>query len=95
MGREKHEQSEHDRKFYYAVELCREFGAIEECEEHEGEYMDAMAYSDSNELAAMIAERNPGALAAFDSLEEMSEYVSEAMDSVGEVCGYCEKNDDS
>jgi len=95
MGRAKNEQIEHDEKVQYAVVLCVEIGALEECEVHEGEYSDSMEYHNHDELTAAILEDNPNALMSFESRDEMTECVSEAMNSAGEECGYCAKNRDS
>ncbi len=95
MGFAKNEQIEHDGKIHTAIGLCAEFGAIEECELHEGEYIDSLEYLDPDELTAKILEENPDALQYFANRAEMAECVKEAMASAGEECGYCAKNRDS
>lgn len=95
MGRAKNEQIEHEGKVQYATRLCLDFGALEECDVHEGEYSDSMEYLDHDELTAKILEENPDVLKNFESREEMTECISEAMNSAGEECGYCANNRDS
>lgn len=95
MGRAKNEQMKHEEQVQYAIGLCLEIGALEECDIHEGEYMDSTEYLDYDELTTKVLEESPDALEDFSSREEMTECIEEAMNSAGEECGYCAKNRDS
>lgn len=95
MGRAKNEQMEHEERVQYAIRLCVEFGALGECDIHEGVYTDSMEYLDYDELTTKILEENPDALESFNSRNEMVECIDEAMSSAGEECGYCANNRDS
>ncbi|MEQ1667424.1 MAG: hypothetical protein ABL868_03120 [Sulfuriferula sp.] len=95
MGRAKNEQMEHDDCIQHALGLCIEIGAIEECDVHEGTYIDSMEYSDPEELTAKIIEENPDILGHFKNQNEMTDCVRDAMALAGEECGSCAKNRDS
>ena len=92
MGRAKDAQMENESKFQSALGLCLEIGAVEECEVHEGEYIDTMEYLDPDELTAKIIGENPDALNLFKDQAEMVECIRDAMASAGEECGYCARN---
>lgn len=94
MGRAKQDQLEHGEKIQHAISLCIDIGAIDECEVHDGEYIDTMEYLDPDELTNKIIEENPEALEFFDDREDMGECIRDAMASAGEECGYCAKNRD-
>lgn len=95
MGHAKNEQMEHEEKIQRAIGLCAEFGAIEECDVHEGTYIDSMEYSDPEELTARILEDNPDALGHFENQNEMVECVRNAIAFAGKECGSCANNRDS
>jgi len=94
MGRARQDQIDHEGKVQHAIGLCIEIGAIEECEAHDGEYIDTMEYLDPEELTNKIIEETRDALEFFDGREEMGECVRDAMASAGEECGYCARNRD-
>lgn len=95
MGSVKNSQMDHDRKVQVAIGLCISLGAIEECEIHEGEYIDTLEYMDYAELSKEIIQQNAAAANEFEDMEDMNRCVEEAMHSSGEECGYCAKNRDS
>lgn len=95
MGRAKHHQAEHEDKVQQAIRLCIEVGAIEECVRHEGTYTDTMAFSEPDELAKEIMERNPDALESFEDLRDMKESVAEALSNAGDTCYSCDRLNDS
>lgn len=89
MGIAKRELDERKEKDQSAIDLCKKIGAIEECDLHDGEYIDTCAYSDADELTSIILEDNPDALKYFDSRTEMVEYISDTMQMAGDECGHC------
>lgn len=95
MGQAKNEQMEHEEKVQWAIQLCAEFGAIEECDVHSGTYIDSMAYGDPVELTAEILKENPNALGHFENKNEMVDCVRDAMDLAGDECDSCAKNRES
>lgn len=95
MGRAKNEQMRNDDKVQIAIGLCIEFGALEECPIHEGEYIDTMEYMDHGELTEKLSEHDPDAEGNFDSYEDMKDCITSAMHSAGDECGYCANNRDS
>ncbi|MGZ5270903.1 MAG: hypothetical protein ACXWC6_09830 [Ramlibacter sp.] len=95
MGQAKREFLEHLDKVEVARSMCIEFGAIEECPVHDGEYTDPLEYLDPDELVEEMLKAEPSWLNRFSSKAEMIEAVTEVMHSTGEECGYCENNRNS
>jgi|GEM_PF-1996296 len=95
MGRAKAEQMERQEKVGVATSACVDFGAIEECENHEGIYIDTGEFMEHEELADQILDEDPVLLGQFKDKEEFVECVKEAMDSAGEECPMCAKNRES
>jgi hypothetical protein len=95
MGQVKKEQMDQENKVHQAIIQCIEIGAISECENHSGEYIDSLEYSDPEELTAKILEHHPDALNLFDGKDEMNECVREALNSAQEECSSCIKSLDS
>lgn len=95
MGRAKQEQQEFEEKVQYAIGLCLEIGALQECAVHTSEYVDPLSYLDYAELTTDILKQEPNALQNFDSRQEMTDCIAEAMNSVGEECGLCASYRDS
>jgi hypothetical protein len=95
MGFAKNEQLEHDAKIHQAIGLCIGIDAIEECDFHEGSYIDTLSYSDPEEITNIILADNPDALDLFENRNEMTECVRDAMASSVEECSACAKNRNS
>lgn len=95
MGRAKSEQMDKQDRVSAAIAICIDFGAIEECEYHDGTYIDSMEFLDHRELADRILAEDPSVLERFRDKGDFYECVSEAMQSAGDECGSCAKNRDS
>ncbi|RZI40375.1 hypothetical protein EGT07_23825 [Herbaspirillum sp. HC18] len=95
MGRSKDGGMERENKIHIAIGLCEEVGAIEECDAHEGTYLDTMEWSDPEELTDEILKHDTTAIEHFDSREEMIDCVRDALTHAGEECPSCEKNRNS
>lgn len=92
MGQAKRGQMQHEENVNHARALCIEAGAIEECEIHDGVYIDTMAFTDVDDLTKHILEYNPDALENFDDKADLKECVTDAMATAGEECGLCANN---
>lgn len=95
MGGVKREFFDHEAKINKASSLCRETGALRECEVHDGELIDTLEYLDPVELTDKILENDSSAINDFADKDEMIECIREVMTSTGEECGYCANNRDS
>jgi hypothetical protein len=84
-----------ENKSAIAINLCMKIGAIEECEDHDGEYIDSMEYSDEEELTTEILKDNPQALNDFSSRKAMVEYIADVLNHAAEECPVCARYRDS
>lgn len=95
MGQAKREFMEYQDTVERARGLCVEFGALQECPVHDGEYFDTLEYLDMDELVAAMLKHEPTSIQHFKDKAEMLAAVTEAMQTAGEECGYCESNRNS
>ena len=95
MGQIQHILTENDEKLGFAAELCVKIGAIEECDFHDGEYIDLTGNADYMELTLEILEDDPDAINSFKNMEEMIESVKKVLDYAGEECHSCKNLKDS
>lgn len=96
MGGAKRAEMERHESVDAAISMCIEHGAIEQCDMHEGGYIDSMEFDGDLEGATALTEAllkgDPSRIAVFKNKKDMVECVLEALHSAGVECGACAAN---
>lgn len=86
MGQAKKELMDNEEHIQIALSLCAQVGAISECDDHDGEYIDNGEFSDYEELTKHIIDNVEDALSGFDNEEHLKQCVEAAMQVAGVQC---------